>query len=106
MQDQHPPPSALDDVEELPDGTTIGVSALFDGAICISTPPHVAQAQGIDMNDPEQRAAHFAANRRKMNAYRVRRMFTPPRGAGAEMLDGGAASVAGRIVEIVRERLG
>ena len=39
-------------------------------------------------------------------AYRVRRMFTPPRGAGAEMLDGGAASVAGRIVEIVRERLG
>lgn len=38
-------------------------------------------------------------------AYRVRRMFTPPRGAGAEMLDGGAASVAGRIVEIVRERL-
>jgi electron transfer flavoprotein beta subunit len=39
-------------------------------------------------------------------AYRVRRMFTPPRGAGAEMLNGGAASVAGRIVEIVRERLG
>jgi electron transfer flavoprotein beta subunit len=38
-------------------------------------------------------------------SYRVRRMFTPPRGAGAEMLDGGAASVAGRIVEIVRERL-
>ena len=39
-------------------------------------------------------------------SYRVRRMFAPPRGAGAEMLDGGAASVAGRIVEIVRERLG
>jgi electron transfer flavoprotein beta subunit len=38
-------------------------------------------------------------------SYRVRRMFTPPRGAGAQMLDGGAASVAGRIVEIVRERL-
>ena len=40
------------------------------------------------------------------SSYRVRRMFTPPRGVGAEMLDGGAASVAGRIVEIVRERLG
>jgi electron transfer flavoprotein beta subunit len=39
-------------------------------------------------------------------AYRVRRMFTPPRGAGAEMLDGGPAQVAQRIVEIVRERLG
>jgi electron transfer flavoprotein beta subunit len=38
-------------------------------------------------------------------AYRVRRMFTPPRGAGAEMLDGGPAEVAQRIVELVRERL-
>jgi electron transfer flavoprotein beta subunit len=39
-------------------------------------------------------------------AYRVRRMFTPPRVAGAEMLDGGPAQVAQRIVELVRERLG
>jgi electron transfer flavoprotein beta subunit len=39
-------------------------------------------------------------------AYRVRRMFAPPRGAGAEMLDGGAEQVAQRIVELVRERLG
>jgi electron transfer flavoprotein beta subunit len=38
-------------------------------------------------------------------AYRVRRMFAPSRGAGAEMLDGGPAQVAQRIVEIVRERL-
>ncbi len=38
-------------------------------------------------------------------AYRVRRMFTPPRGAGAEMLDGGPAQVAQRILELVRERL-
>jgi electron transfer flavoprotein beta subunit len=38
-------------------------------------------------------------------AYRVRRMFTPPRGAGAEMLDGDAAQVAQRIAEIVKERL-
>jgi electron transfer flavoprotein beta subunit len=37
--------------------------------------------------------------------YRVRRMFAPPRGAGAEMLDGGPAQVAQRIVELVRERL-
>jgi electron transfer flavoprotein beta subunit len=38
-------------------------------------------------------------------AYRVRRMFTPPRGAGAELLDGSPAEVARRIVELVRERL-
>jgi electron transfer flavoprotein beta subunit len=39
-------------------------------------------------------------------SYRVRRMFTPPRGAGAERLDGGPAEIAQRIVELVRERLG
>ncbi|HXY16902.1 MAG TPA: electron transfer flavoprotein subunit beta/FixA family protein [Gaiellaceae bacterium] len=38
-------------------------------------------------------------------AYRVRRMFPPPRGAGADLLDGSPAEVAQRILEIVRERL-
>ena len=38
-------------------------------------------------------------------AYRVRRMFSPPRGAGAELWEGGPAEVAQRIVELVRERL-
>jgi electron transfer flavoprotein beta subunit len=38
-------------------------------------------------------------------AYRVVRMFTPPRGAGAEMLDGSAEQVARRIAELVKERL-
>ena len=38
-------------------------------------------------------------------AYRVRRMFSPPRGSGAEMLDGDPAQVAQRILELVRERL-
>lgn len=38
-------------------------------------------------------------------AYRVRRMFVPPKGEGAEMLDGNAAEVAQRIKEIVGERL-
>lgn len=36
---------------------------------------------------------------------RVRRMFVPPRGEGAEMLGGDAADVARRIVEIVKERV-
>jgi electron transfer flavoprotein beta subunit len=37
--------------------------------------------------------------------YRVRRMFVPPKGEGAEMLNGGAGEVAQRIKEIVEERL-
>jgi electron transfer flavoprotein beta subunit len=38
-------------------------------------------------------------------AYRVRRMFAPPKGEGAEILDGGPADVAQRIKEILEERL-
>jgi electron transfer flavoprotein beta subunit len=38
-------------------------------------------------------------------AYRVRRMFVPPKGEGAEMLNGNPVEVAGRIKEIVSERL-
>jgi electron transfer flavoprotein beta subunit len=36
-------------------------------------------------------------------AYRVRRMFVPPKGDGAEMLNGSPADVAQRIKEIVEE---
>ena len=38
-------------------------------------------------------------------AYRVRRMFSPPRGAGAEILSGGPAEIAQRIADLVQERL-
>jgi electron transfer flavoprotein beta subunit len=38
-------------------------------------------------------------------SYRVRRMFPPARGEGAEMLNGSPAAVAQRIVELVKERL-
>lgn len=38
-------------------------------------------------------------------AYTVRRMYTPSRGDGARMLDGGPAEIAVRIAEIVKERL-
>jgi electron transfer flavoprotein beta subunit len=38
-------------------------------------------------------------------AYRVRRMFVPPKEEGAELLDGGPAEIARRIREIVEERL-
>jgi electron transfer flavoprotein beta subunit len=38
-------------------------------------------------------------------AYRVRRMFVPPKGEGAEMLNGSPEAIAQRIKEIVAERL-
>src|SRR5579864_493022 len=38
-------------------------------------------------------------------AYRVRRMFAPPKGKGAQMLQGGPAEVARQIADIVKERL-
>jgi electron transfer flavoprotein beta subunit len=38
-------------------------------------------------------------------AYRVRRMFVPPKGEGAEMLNGSAAAIAESIAGIVKERL-
>jgi electron transfer flavoprotein beta subunit len=37
-------------------------------------------------------------------AYQVRKMFVPPKGEGAEMLNGSPADVAQRIKEIVEER--
>jgi electron transfer flavoprotein beta subunit len=38
-------------------------------------------------------------------AYRVRRMFVPPKGEGAEMLNGSPAAIAERISGLVKERL-
>ena len=39
-------------------------------------------------------------------AYRVKKMFVPPKGEGAEILNGSAADVAQKIKEIVEERKG
>lgn len=38
--------------------------------------------------------------------YRLRRMFVPPRTAGAEMFGGGAAEIAEQVATLIRERLG
>jgi electron transfer flavoprotein beta subunit len=40
------------------------------------------------------------------SAYRVKKMFVPPKGEGAEMLNGSAADVAQKIKEIVEEHTG
>jgi electron transfer flavoprotein beta subunit len=56
-----------------------------------------AEQQEIVVLDPEVSG--------EQAAYRIRRMFVPPKGEGAELLDGGAAEIAQRIADIVRERL-
>jgi electron transfer flavoprotein beta subunit len=55
-----------------------------------------AEQQEIDVREPGELGEP---------AYNVRRMFVPPKGEGAEMLDGSASTIAGRIKEIVEERL-
>jgi len=55
-----------------------------------------AEEKEIDVLEPQDAGAP---------AYRVRRMFLPPKGEGAEMLNGSPAAVAERIAGIVRERL-
>lgn len=55
-----------------------------------------AEQKEIDVREPGGLGAPAA---------RIRRMFVPPKGEGAEMLDGDAAAIAGRIKEIVEERM-
>jgi electron transfer flavoprotein beta subunit len=65
--------------------------------------PRYANLRAIKQAD-QQEIAVVAAETGEP-AYRVRRMFTPQRGEGAELLDGGPAQVAERILELVQERL-
>lgn len=65
--------------------------------------PRYANLRAIKQAD-QQEIAVVAAEPGEP-AYRVRRMFTPPRGEGAQLLDGGPAQVAERILELVQERL-
>jgi electron transfer flavoprotein beta subunit len=39
------------------------------------------------------------------SAYRLRRMFAPPKGEGAQMLKGSPSEIAGQIAVIIKERL-
>ena len=66
--------------------------------------PRYANLRAI--KQAEQQEISVVAGDAGEPAYRVRRMITPPRGAGAELLDGDASAVAQRIVELVTERLG
>jgi electron transfer flavoprotein beta subunit len=55
-----------------------------------------AEQQEIDVREPGDLG---------VPAARVRRMFVPPKGEGAEILDGDPTAIASRIKEIVEERL-
>ena len=55
-----------------------------------------AEQKEIDVREPGDLAPPAA---------RIRRMFVPPKGEGAEMLNGDAAAIAGRIKEIVDDRM-
>jgi electron transfer flavoprotein beta subunit len=65
--------------------------------------PRYANLRAIKQADQEEIAVVAAETGEP--AYRVRRMFTPPRGEGAQLLDGGPEQVAERILELVRERM-
>jgi electron transfer flavoprotein beta subunit len=65
--------------------------------------PRYANLRAI--KQAEQQEIAVVAAQAGEAAYRVRRMFAPPRAAGAELLDGDPAQIAERILTIVRERL-
>lgn len=55
-----------------------------------------AEQKDIDVRDPSDPGDA---------AYAVRRMFVPPKGEGAEMLDGSPTEIAQRIKELVEEKM-
>ncbi len=65
--------------------------------------PRYANLRAIKLAEQHEIAVVGAAAAEP--AYRVRRMFTPPRGAGAELIEGTPAQVAQRIAELLKDRL-
>lgn len=66
--------------------------------------PRYATLRAIKQAEQKEIAVVAAANGSEP-AYRVRRMFAPPKGKGAQILQGGPAEVARQIADIVKERL-
>ena len=58
----------------------------------------IKQAEAIEIETRQAPEGGFATSR-------VRRMFVPPKGAGAELLNGSPTEIAARIAEIVKEKL-
>jgi electron transfer flavoprotein beta subunit len=87
----------------LVDVTEVDVPALLTVQTGINEPRY-ANLRAIKQAREKELAVVPAAPA-EQPAYTVRRMYTPPRGEGARMLDGGPAEIAVRIAEIVKERL-
>jgi len=66
--------------------------------------PRYATLRAIKQAEEKEIDVRQAGELGEPAAY-VRKMFVPPKGEGAEMLNGGAAEVAQRIQEIVQEKL-
>jgi electron transfer flavoprotein beta subunit len=66
--------------------------------------PRYATLRAIKQAEAKEIDVRQAVERGEPAAH-VRKMFVPPKGEGAEMLNGGAAEVALRIQEIVQEKL-
>ena len=80
----------------------IGLPALLTVQTGINEPRYanlraIKQAEQVEIDVRQADAGEPAA--------RVRRMFAPPKGEGAELLDGSPADIARRIAEILQERL-
>jgi electron transfer flavoprotein beta subunit len=87
----------------LVDVTEVDVPALLTVQTGINEPRY-ANLRAIKQAREKELAIVPAASA-EPPAYTMRRMYTPPRGEGAQMLDGSPAEIAGRIAEIVKERL-
>jgi electron transfer flavoprotein beta subunit len=88
----------------LVDVTEVDVPALLTVQTGINEPRY-ANLRAIKQAREKELAVVPAAAPAEPPAYTLRRMYTPPRGEGARMLDGSPAEIAGRIAEIVKERL-
>jgi electron transfer flavoprotein beta subunit len=66
--------------------------------------PRYANLRAIKQAE-QQEIPVVAAGELGEPSYRVRRMFAPPRGEGAELLEGSPEAVAEQILAIVKERL-
>jgi electron transfer flavoprotein beta subunit len=68
--------------------------------------PRYATLRAIKQAEHKEIAVEQAPPEDAAPGYRVRRMFAPPKGAGAQMLEGSPGEIAARIAEIMKERMG
>jgi electron transfer flavoprotein beta subunit len=88
----------------LVDVTEVDMPALLTVQTGINEPRY-ANLRAIKQAREKELAVVPAGAAAAPPAYTVRRMYAPPKGEGAQLIDGSPAEIAARIAEIVRERL-